>query len=263
MRALVAPAGAGLALKNDMADTATDLEHTPLPAQLLSLRAAGVPLHIDRSYVPAFIVTAIACGAGAYAVIANLSVTGALALGFAMAFGFSLSLLVHEFAHAHVARRSGIQIDYVRLFAGGAMCVRKDTIDAPAEQFRVAAAGLVASSVAGVAAFCLAMAATAFGMPIGISAMFWFLAFANTLIAVSNMLPVFPFDGSKLIHAMFWRKGRDQRAASEQLHRSGREFARITMVVGFLMMAFGGELFLGVFVFLFGLYLLRLPSPLR
>jgi hypothetical protein len=35
------------------------------------------------------------------------------------------------------------------------------------------------------------------------------------------------------------------------------------MVVGFLMMAFGGELFLGVFVFLFGLYLLRLPSPLR
>jgi Zn-dependent protease len=87
----------------------------------------------------------------------------------------------------------------------------------------------------------------------------WLLAFVNILIAVVNLLPVFPFDGSKLVHSLLWRAGRDQRLALVRLERGGREFSRVVAVLGFLLMAFGGEQLIGLTVLLLGVYLLRLP----
>lgn len=228
---------------------------------LFSARVAGLRFLVDRSWLTVFFGTAAVCAVAAYVVIGEIPIRTALVLGFTMSAGFSLSLLVHELAHAHVARRMGIEIDHIRMFSGGASCKRKHVIDAPAEQFHVAAAGPVASAVLGIAALVLAAVAAVLDLYTTVAALFWFLALINLLIAVSNLLPIFPFDGGKLVHALFWRKAMDRSAASERLDRSGREFSRVTVMLGFLIMTFGGHLLLGVVVLLFGVYLLRLPSP--
>ncbi len=85
--------------------------------------------------------------------------------------------------------------------------------------------------------------------------------FANCLIAVSNVLPVFPFDGGKVMHAVFWRSTGNAAAATVRLRRSGREFARIVVVLGILTAAFAHQILLGLVIVGFGLYLLRLPLP--
>jgi Zn-dependent protease len=229
--------------------------------ELLSSSFAGVPLVVDRSWLVGFVVTTMACGAVAYAAMSSISPLAAGALGFSMALALSFSLLVHELAHAIVAQRSGIEVEHIRMFAGGALCRRKQLIDAPVDQFMVAAAGPLASTALGVAGLALSAAAPLLGLPLPVSVILWFTSLVNILIAVSNLLPIFPFDGSKLVHAMIWRSGRDRRAASVRLHRSGREFARGVTLLGVLLMAFGGELMMGVVLLLFGVYLLRLPAP--
>jgi Zn-dependent protease len=229
--------------------------------ELLRSSLAGVPLLVDRSWLVAFTVTTMACGAVAYAAMSSISPIAALALGFSMSLALSFSLLVHELAHAIVAQRSGIEVEHIRMFAGGALCRRKQMIDGPTDQFMVAAAGPLASTALSLAGLALAAAAPLLGLPLPVSVILWFTSLVNILIAVSNLLPVFPFDGSKLVHAMFWRSGRDRRAASVRLHRSGREFARVVAMLGVLVMLFGGELLMGGVMLLFGVYLLRLPAP--
>jgi Zn-dependent protease len=243
-----------------MTDVAADTAQAEAPL-LFSARIAGLRFLVDRSWLTVFVGIAAVCAVAGFIVIDEISISTALLLGVAMSVGFSVSLLVHELAHAHVARRMGIEIDHIRMFAGGASCKRKHVIDAPAEQFHVAAAGPVASAVLGIAALVLAAVAAVLDLYTTVAAVFWFLALINLLIAVSNMLPVFPFDGGKLVHALFWRKAMDRNAASERLHRNGREFSRVTVMLGFLIMMFGGHILLGLVVLLFGVYLLRLPGP--
>jgi Zn-dependent protease len=233
----------------------------PEAPPLLTARLGGITFIVDRSWLTVFVGTILVCATGAWLVIHDISISTALLLGLAMSIGFSVSLLVHELAHAYVSRRMGIEIESIRMFAGGAACKRKHAIDEPAEQFHVAAAGPIASATLGTAALVAAAMAAMLDLYTTVAAVFWFLALVNLLIAISNLLPVFPFDGSKLVHAMFWRRAMDREAASERLDRSGREFSRVTVMLGVLIMTFGGELVLGLVVLLFGVYLLRLPAP--
>ena len=228
---------------------------------LLSGKVAGVPLLVSRSWVPALAATAVACAVAVRTLVSGLSLVAAATLGLVLALALTLSLIIHELAHALVARSAGIEIDHIRLFAGGALCRRKHVMGAPREQFVVAAAGPLASTALGVAALSVAAGAGALGLGPAVTTALWFLAFVNILIAVTNLLPIFPFDGGKLVHSLFWRAGRDHRAASDRLDRGGREFARLIMTLGVLLMAVGDELLVGFVVLLFGLYLLRLPSP--
>lgn len=226
-----------------------------------SLKLAGVDVVIARSWFVTQPFVAGACAWAAHALEPQLGAGAALVLGTAVAAALSASLLIHELAHAYVSIRAGMGIEQVRLFAAGALCRRRAPIEQPRDQFMVAAAGPLASVALGVLALAGAVVAEILALSGALSIALGFLAFANILIAASNMLPIFPFDGGKVVHAMFWRSLRDRRAASRRLRRSGQEFARVITGLGVVMIAWAGDLVLGLAISAFGVYLMFMPPP--
>ena len=221
----------------------------------------GVALEVAHSWFPVQLAMVLALTWSARLVMPELSLPAAALAGVAVTAGLTVSLLLHELAHARVAQRAGADVAHIRLFAGGALTRRLTRLEQPRDQFLVAAAGPIASVA--VAVLCLA-GATAVELLGGSSALslgLAFLAFANVLIAISNLLPMFPFDGGKLVHALFWRSTDDRAVATGRLQRSGQEFARIVTSLGIVTMAFAGDLLMGLVIAGFGIYLMFLPPP--
>lgn len=227
----------------------------------LSLNVMGVAVEVDRSWYTAALIIALGFGGSIHALMPEIGPVPALGLGVGVAIALSMSLLAHELAHARVAMNAGIPVEHIRLFAGGALTRRREPIEVPRVQFVVAAAGPLTSVALGIAALIGSLAAEIIGLSPAISGALWFVAFANVIVAVSNMLPVFPFDGSKVLHAMLWRSTGDREVATAKLRRSGHEFSRIVVSLGIIMAAWGGELLLGLGIAIFGMYLTRLPIP--
>jgi Zn-dependent protease len=121
--------------------------------------------------------------------------------GLAVALGLFASVLVHELAHALVARRYGLPVRRINLyFFGGTAEIDAEALDAPGEAI-VAVAGPVLSLV--LAAGCGASwwFVRDSGWPARTLA---FLALANAGVALFTLLPGYPLDGGRLVHAGLW-----------------------------------------------------------
>ena len=127
------------------------------------------------------------------------------------------SVVVHELAHVAVARRSGIggNVVVVQLLGGTyVMEVRPLT---PGQELRAAAAGPVVSAILVVlfGVIAVSAAASSGGLDTGQS---WFqaidfgavtLSLFNLFLVVVNLIPGYPIDGGRLVHAVAWRKSLD------------------------------------------------------
>ncbi|HUZ28394.1 MAG TPA: site-2 protease family protein, partial [Solirubrobacteraceae bacterium] len=120
------------------------------------------------------------------------------------------SLIVHELGHALVARRQGIEVKRIDLFLFGGLTQMGRDAATPAEEFKVAGAGPMATFL--FVLLCLAVdlvlvgphrlvhAATLDGdvhiTPVLLS-LSWLL-FWNVLLLVFNLIPAFPLDGGRI-----------------------------------------------------------------
>ncbi|GGU39306.1 site-2 protease family protein [Nocardioides albus] len=120
--------------------------------------------------------------------------------GFAFAIVLYGAVLLHEAAHAVVARRLGYPVGAIMLhFLGGATAVESEA-KKPAHEFWIAVVGPLAS---------LAVAAAAFGVsfltPDGLIGLFVTgLWVTNLLVGVLNLVPGLPLDGGRLLKAGVW-----------------------------------------------------------
>jgi Zn-dependent protease/CBS domain-containing protein len=147
-------------------------------------------------------------------------------------------VLVHEMAHAVVARRAGLQIRSVTLFLfGGVAEMERDPEDGRTE-FRIAAAGpLVSLALAGL--FALATAAP--GLPAGLRSVGRYLAWINAVVAIFNLIPAFPLDGGRMLRGLFWKsmgRSRATRAAAG----AGTVFAFFLILSGVIALLRGAPL---------------------
>jgi Zn-dependent protease len=151
-----------------------------------------------------------------------------------------VSVTVHELAHVWIARRNGIggNVVVIQLLGGTyLMEVRPRTWQ---EELKIAVAGPF------VSVLLLAVFATIAGVielgwggshnvPQGIAAVSFVaevVALFNFFLAVTNLIPGYPMDGGRIVHALAWaRSGRDE-AATQVASRAGR-------IVGFGIMATG------------------------
>jgi Zn-dependent protease/predicted transcriptional regulator len=119
------------------------------------------------------------------------------------------SVVIHELAHAVVARRLGIPIGNITLFLFGGVASIKREPGTPADELRMAAAG-PAASVA-LALLCFAIM---WPLPEGwANDLFFLLAWSNGLLAAFNLLPAFPSDGGRILRAILWHfRGSQARA---------------------------------------------------
>jgi Zn-dependent protease len=158
------------------------------------------------------------------------------------------SLVVHELGHALVARHEGIEVQQIDLFLFGGLTKMSRDASTPGEDFRIAAAGPLATL--GFVVVCLAVDLAIVGphrlvhaaaldgtVPITpvLLSLSWLL-FWNVLLLIFNLVPAFPLDGGRIARAIVWRITGDKRRGTQIAARMGQGFALLLAGIGIWMM---------------------------
>ena len=190
----------------------------------------GVTIIVDVSWLFIFALVSWALGSSAgpfHAIDVTPGVRVALAIGTALL--FFASVLLHELAHSLVAKSQGIPVKEIRLFIfGGASSLTaepKTPLAAAWLAFAGPLTSLVLAVICGFAAMGLGTAA-----PLGV--VLAYLATANAIVGVFNLVPAFPMDGGRIFQAIVW-------AISHDRMRGTRIAGRVGVVFAWLMIAYG------------------------
>jgi len=212
----------------------------------------GFEISLDYSwFVIFFLILGTFTGAVFPAYVPGLSERTYLAMGLAGTALFFVSLLVHELAHAYVARWRGLQVEGITLFIfGGAT-----TIDAesrtPREEALIAVAGPAASIAIG--AIFIGLDAVVEQPQVG--ALIGWLGVINLVLAIFNLIPGFPMDGGRVLRAIAWRMTGDIVRATKIAAGIGQFIAAAFIVIGFFRF-FSGAGFGGLWIAFIGWFLL-------
>jgi Zn-dependent protease len=178
--------------------------------------------------------------------------TTAYLVAVASVLSFFASLILHELGHALVARRNGLTVAGIDLWAFGGI-TRASESKSPGMEFRVAVAGPLVTL--GVIVACIVAGrlvtdsrsffdvAVASGGVRATPALVWlsWVATINALVLVFNLIPAFPLDGGKIAHAAIWRSTGDRNRATHATGRAGQAFALLLGLVGLWVLATGGS----------------------
>jgi Zn-dependent protease len=169
------------------------------------------------------------------------------------------SVVVHELAHALVARGSGIAAKGIILLPIGGITILDEAralptpLDAWKREIRIAVAGPLANLfVAGISALILTAALPSLSLTtrplLHSSALLRSVVWANLYLGLFNLLPAYPMDGGRVLRALFSRRG-DMVHATQRAIRIGNIFSILFMMVGILTINLWLVMF-GVFLFM-------------
>jgi Zn-dependent protease/predicted transcriptional regulator len=143
--------------------------------------------------------------------------------------------VLHELAHALVARAHGVPVRGITLFALGGIAQIEREAETPRTEFWIAIAGPIASLLIGLACRLLAgvagFGAPGFARPATAAVLGW-LSYINVALALFNLIPGFPLDGGRVLRSIVW-------AVTNNATRATRIAARVGQVVAFLFIAGG------------------------
>jgi Zn-dependent protease/CBS domain-containing protein len=216
-------------------------------------RIAGIRVGVNWSVLVVYWLIAISLADDLPREVGGLSAGAAWALGMLAATLFFASLLAHELGHAIVARRLGVSVEGITLWLFGGVSRLRGEAHTPGAEARIALAG-PAVSLAVTMVFGAASAALAYTGPDGLLAIAIWLAAMNAILLVFNVMPAFPLDGGRVLHAALWRRRGDRLAATVSAARIGRAFGQVMVAVGiaefFFVATLGGLwfVFLGWFL---------------
>jgi len=146
--------------------------------------------------------------------------------------GFFAAVLLHELAHAAVARRFGIATLSIDLWGLGGLARLDREPPTPRADGWIAAAGPLANALAGgfaaLAAWLLDRGGASRDAVISLA---WFAA-VNLALAAFNLLPGAPLDGGRIFRALRW-------SHHGQRYRAMREAALAGTVLGWFLIAVG------------------------
>lgn len=169
------------------------------------------------------------------------------------AIGLIASIVIHELSHSVVARRFGMEIHGITLFAfGGAAEMASEPPTAKAE-FWMAIAGPIASLVLAALFFVVGAALDAADQPQPLVGVIAYLAGINVIIALFNLVPAFPLDGGRVLRAALWSWRGDLRWATRIAANIGGGFGLGLIFLG-VVNVFGGNIVGGMWMFLIGLF---------
>ena len=215
------------------------------------MRVLGVPVRVDGSWL--LIAGLVAwVYADAFSGFPGDPAGLSLAIGAVLASGgFFLSLLAHELGHALASRALGIQVFGITLFLMGGVTESASDGKRPRDDFLIVLLGPLLSLAAGGVFYGLAQ----LDPPMPLDTVALFLAWANLLLAVFNLVPGYPLDGGRLLRAVLWGVTGRPHAATRWAARIGQGFAALVVGYGVWALVRGGgnvsglwEVFLGFFL---------------
>ncbi len=164
-----------------------------------------------------------------------------------------VTVLIHELAHALVAKRRGLDVPRITLFIFGGVSHLQRQPASAGEEFQIAAAGpatsIAIAIVTGVAGLLLG------GTSEKVEAVLFYLAFVNVLLGVFNILPGFPLDGGRVLRSIAWKRTGSFRQATRIAASVGEFFGYGLIIVGFFLLL-NGLVLDGVWIAFIGWFLL-------
>jgi len=150
------------------------------------------------------------------------------------------TVLIHELAHAIVAKRRGLDVPRITLFIFGGMSHLERQPTSAGEEFQIAAAGPATSLV--IAAVTAGLGFAFQRGPEQVEAVFFYLALVNTALAIFNFLPGFPLDGGRVLRSIAWKRTGSFRRATRIASAVGEFFGYGLIFAGFVILLSGGLL---------------------
>jgi Zn-dependent protease/CBS domain-containing protein len=174
------------------------------------------------------------------------------AAGAAAALLLFTSVLVHELSHALVACRRGFGVRGITLFVFGGVAEVEGEAERPLDEFLIAVVGPITSfAVAGLAWLAARAVPDQSSMAHAIAS---YLAIANLILALFNMVPGFPLDGGRVLRAVVWALSGSLRTATNVASYSGQAIALGLVAWGVSRMV-GGDVFGGLWTVFIGWFL--------
>jgi Zn-dependent protease len=220
--------------------------------QLLLMHVSGIPVRIDYRWFVVLVLMSLITATSINALAKDLSLS--LVLGFSATVIFFASILLHEFAHAAMARLEGLEVVEIVLHPFGGLARFRHEPKTPRAEFRIAIAGPAASFLVSIAFTGLMAAANAAGTDI-LAVLFFLLALSNFLLAVFNMFPGYPLDGGRVLRAYLWKNGKDLNEATLLTGLCGQYIAAGLIVLGLMIVVMSGDFFTGFWALVVGVFL--------
>jgi Zn-dependent protease len=217
-------------------------------------RIAGIRLGVHWSWLVIFALIVWTLAAGIFPEMnPGLSDGTYVALAIVAAVLFFASLIGHEYGHALQARREGVEIDGITLWALGGVARFKGMFPSAGAEFRIAIAGPIVSLVLGLLFMLIAWVG---GAPEQVDAVAAWLGFINLSLLVFNLLPALPLDGGRVLRSLLWRARGDFAWATRIAATIGRGFGYAMIAAGVFLFIFEGA-FSGAWLAFLGWFLLQ------
>ncbi|HKA22040.1 MAG TPA: site-2 protease family protein [Blastocatellia bacterium] len=194
-------------------------------------RVFGIPIYAHYSWLPVFPFYAWAIASGLLPREApGLTTIQYWALGFLTTVLLFISVLVHELAHATMARTEGLGTGNITLYMFGGLSSLNGQPAQPSSEFKIAVVGPAASFLIGTIFFLAIPPLVGGTTHRAIGQVLRHLGLVNWFLGAFNLLPGLPLDGGRVLRALLWRYNKNFRAATQMAIRSGLMIA-ITLVV--------------------------------
>ncbi|KUL55459.1 hypothetical protein ADL22_00775 [Streptomyces sp. NRRL F-4489] len=213
----------------------------------------GVPLRMHWSVPLLVALFAYGLGRQTLPVIAPGRSTLVYALaGVVGAALLTVSLLLHETAHAAIARHKQISVEDVTLWALGGM-TRMGRPRTAAAAFAVAVSGPLTSLLIGGVALGAGFGLSELAAAAVPAVVLVWLGWANVFLGVFNLLPAVPLDGGRVVQALLWWRTGDRDRADLAASRGGQVMGALLVAVGWVMLLRGAAgglwlAFIGLFI---------------
>jgi Zn-dependent protease/CBS domain-containing protein len=214
---------------------------------------AGIALEINYSWLIILVLLTISLAISWFPQAAPGYPSGTYwGVGFLSAILLFVAVLVHELAHALVARARGVPVRSITLFIFGGVSNLEQEPASPGVEFQVTVVGPLSSLV--IAAICWGIALALRDAAL-IGAVFGYLAVTNGLLTFFNLIPGFPLDGGRVLRAILWKFTGNLRTATRWATRVSQVIAFLFILVG-IWLFFSGNLLGGLWLGFIGWFLL-------
>ena len=227
--------------------------------QLLLAHIGGIPVRIDYRW---FLVLAFMTWLAANSISAFID-DGftAFLLGLLATLLFFASILIHELAHALVARLENIDVLEIVLHPFGGLARMRREPDTPRAEFRIAIAGPSASFLLAIIFGVLSAISGSIGTA-ALTPVLLLLLFGNMMLAIFNLFPGYPLDGGRVLRSLLWRRGKDLNEATVLTGRFGQIIALVLIIFGLFAALLKGDFPTGFWTILVGFFLLDSASDI-
>ena len=213
---------------------------------------AGIDIRLHYTWLLAFVLIAWSLAAGYFPMSGEASGSiGYLLLGAITAALLFASVLVHELGHSLVARARGLQVDNITLFIfGGVSNITREPSSAR-DEFLISVVGPLFSLVLAGVFYVVGRALPLDSAPGSVAR---YLASANLLLGVFNILPAFPLDGGRVLRSSVWVVTGSMRRATQLASYIGQTAAFLLIGWGVLQVL-TGDVFGGTWIGFIGWFL--------